>query len=106
MVLVIPKKHIDHFTDVPDEIGMKIFLEAQRIARIIKDKLHPERVGLLVHGYGVSHAHMIVLPQKGPDDITSGKIAEIKDGRILFSMHNLPIAPRKELDRIAKLLRE
>jgi hypothetical protein len=49
---------------------------------------------------------MIVVPQENEDDITSGKMAEIKDGKIIFNVKLLPIAPREELDRIAKLIQD
>ena len=104
-VLVIPKEHIDHFTDIPDQIAVQIFVQARRIARVIKNKLNPERVGFVVHGYGVSHAHMIVVPQKDTDDITSGTMAEVRDGKVIFSSHNLLFPTREELDRIAQLLK-
>jgi histidine triad (HIT) family protein len=105
-VLVIPKEHIDHFSDIPDHTAQKIFRKAHEISKVIRRRLGPERVGLVVHGYGVRHAHMIVVPQEHEDDITSGRMAEIKDGRIAFSMKNLPMASREELNRIADLLQQ
>ena len=33
MLLVIPKAHIDHFTDIPDDIARRIMVVAQRIGR-------------------------------------------------------------------------
>ena len=103
-VLVIPKKHIDHFSDIPDELAAKIFEKAHEVSKVIKSKLNPERVGLVVHGYGVPHAHMIVVPQEHEDDITSGRMAEIKDGRVIFNVRNIPMASREELDRVAELI--
>jgi histidine triad (HIT) family protein len=103
-VLVIPRQHIDHFSDIPNELAAKIFSKAHEISKIVKAKLNPERVGLVVHGYGVPHAHMIVVPQENEDDITSGRMAEIKDGKIHFTVKKLPVTSREELDRIAKLL--
>jgi histidine triad (HIT) family protein len=105
-VLVIPKEHIDHFSDIADELADKIFLKAHHISKIIKNKLNPERVGLVVHGYGVPHAHMIVVPQQHEDDITTGRMAKIENGKIIFTIKNLPIAPREELNKIAELIKE
>ncbi|MDE2019308.1 MAG: HIT family protein [Patescibacteria group bacterium] len=104
-VLIIPKEHIDHFSDIPDELAEKIFLKAHHISRIMREKLECERVGLVVHGYGVPHAHMVIVPQHREDDITSGKMAELENGQIVFTVKNLPIAPRSELDTIARLLK-
>jgi histidine triad (HIT) family protein len=102
--LVIPKEHIDHFSDIPDDLAQKIFLISHKISRVIRTRLRPERVGLVVHGYGVPHAHMIVVPQHYETDIVAGRMAIIHNGAVEFTMANLPMAPRDELDKIAKLI--
>jgi histidine triad (HIT) family protein len=104
-VLVIPKEHIDYFSDISEDLATKIFLKAHEISKMAKAKLNPERVGLVVHGYGVPHAHMIVVPQEHEDDITTGRMAKIENGEIVFSIKNLPVAPREELNRLAELLK-
>ena len=58
----------------------------------------------LLHGYGVPHAHLIVVPQHGPDDITSGRLAYLEGGQIKFGVGHLNEPPREELDRLARLL--
>jgi histidine triad (HIT) family protein len=105
-LIVIPKKHIDHFSDIPDELAVRIFLKSHQISRVIKEKLHPERMGLVVHGYGVSHAHMVLVPQHHEDDITTAKMAKIEDGRIIFTADNLPASSRDELNMIAKIIKD
>ena len=101
--LVIPKAHIDQFTDLPDELAARIMVVAQRIGRRLQSEFRPERVGFLVHGYGVPHAHLIVVPQTGPHHLTSDRFARIEDGRVTFSM-TLPMAPRAQLDEQARRL--
>ena len=59
-LMVIPKEHIDHFCDLPDDLAAHILLVAQRA---IRRTLRPRRVGLVVHGFGVPHAHLLVVPQ-------------------------------------------
>lgn len=104
-VLVIPKGHTDHFSDLDDDIATQIFLQAQWISRTIKKVLSPERVGLVVHGYGVPHAHMVVVPQHDENDITTGRMAAIENGEVVFTMKNLPLVSHNELDRVAEMLR-
>ena len=43
--MVIPKMHIDHFTDLPDELASKIMSVAQKYARQLKSLLNPLRIG-------------------------------------------------------------
>lgn len=103
---VIPREHIDHFTDVPDAIAQRIMLVAQHIGRRMRAVFSPQRVGMVVHGYGVPHAHFILVPQNGPYDITSTHYAYIEGGEIAFGMKNIPYTPRPTLDEHARLLSE
>ena len=99
--MVIPKVHIDHFTDIPDPLAAKILLIAQRIGRKIMQVYTPERIGYVVHGYGVPHAHFLIVPQNDPNDITSRRFIRIVDGKIEFTEQHIPLTPREELDRMA-----
>ena len=102
---VIPREHIDHMTDVSDEVAQHMMLIAQRIGRRMRAVFTPQRVGMIVHGYGVPHAHLILVPQNHPHDITSRHFAHIEDGEIRFSLKNVPVADRATLDEHARLLR-
>jgi histidine triad (HIT) family protein len=104
-VLVIPKEHIDHFSDIPEDLATEIFIKAHRISRKIRETLHPERMGFAVHGYGVSHAHFIIIPQRCSTDITNSKMAKIKNGKIIFTADNLPAIPRAELNRVSEVIK-
>lgn len=102
--IIIPKTHVDHFTDVPEDVAAQIIVVARRIGRRILSVFKPERVGYLVHGYGVAHAHLILVPQHGPHHLTSDRFARIEDGRIIFDMENIPFADRASLDEHARAL--
>lgn len=102
--LIVPKAHIDHFTDIPDELAQRLIVVAQRLGRAVRDTFKPERVGYLVHGYGVVHAHLILVPQQGPFHLTSDRFARVEDGRVVFDFAMIPMADRAELDRQAAAL--
>jgi histidine triad (HIT) family protein len=102
--LVIPKAHVDHFTDVPDDVAQHVMLVAQRIGRAMRAVFAPQRVGYLVHGYGVAHAHLIVVPQHGPHHLTSDRFARIEGGRFVFDLARVPRADRATLDEQARAL--
>jgi len=99
--LIIPKTHVDHFTDLSDEVAQRIMLVAQHLGRRMRETFTLERVGYLVHGYGVAHAHFIIVPQQGPHHLTSDRLARIEDGQIVFDMSRLAIADRSALDENA-----
>ena len=78
--MIIPKEHIDHFCDIPDQLAAHILIVAQQFSRTIRQVLSPQRVGLVVHGFGVPHAHISVVPLQSPTDISyayyeAGKLA-------------------------------
>ncbi len=105
-ILIIPKEHIDHFSDIQDELALKIFLKTHELSQVVRRALRPERVGLVVHGYGVSHAHMVIVPQQHADDITSARMAGIENGQVIFTVKKLAIVAREELDQMAQAIKE
>jgi histidine triad (HIT) family protein len=60
--LVIPKKEIDYLFDLDDELlaGMSVF--AKKVARAIDRVIDCKRVGVVVLGLEVPHAHIHLIP--------------------------------------------
>ncbi|MGF1514812.1 MAG: HIT family protein [Elainellaceae cyanobacterium] len=102
--LVIPRAHIDHFTDMPDDLSASIMLTAQRVGRKIREVYAPLRVGMVVHGFGVPHAHLHVLPQYHPLDIMHKHLAYAEDGAVKFRERDLAEPTRSQLDEMAAKL--
>lgn len=103
--LVIPKAHIDHFTDIPDPLVAQIMVVAQQVGRKIMEIYKPLRVGMLVHGFSVAHAHLHVVPQYNPLDIMHKHYAYCEDGEVQFGPKDLPELDRVELDKMAESIR-
>lgn len=60
--VVIPKDHIDHFQDMDQELYLMVMNTARNVSIKMKDVLNPPRVGLMVWGFEVPHAHIHVVP--------------------------------------------
>ena len=105
-VLVIPKQHIDHFSDIPEALALRIYMKTHALLQAVRKVVQPERMGLVVHGYGVPHAHVVIVPQHHEDDITSRRMADIENGRVIFTIKKLPVVPRHELDQMAQLIKK
>lgn len=103
--LVIPKVHIDHFSDLPDDSATKVLLVAQRLAKTIRSEIKPPRVGLLVGGFAVPHAHLHVVPMHDGHDITSQNYAKVADGKVTYDIANIPPAAPEELAKLATRLK-
>jgi histidine triad (HIT) family protein len=102
--VIIPNEHVDHFTDLPDPLATHIMAIAQHLGRRLREAFPLQRVGYLVHGYGVAHAHFIVVPQQGPHHLTSDRFARVENGQVVFDLSQVPIANRATLDDQARLL--
>lgn len=102
--LVIPNEHVDHFTDLSDAVATRIMTVAQSIGRRMRSSFPLERVGYLVHGYGVAHAHFIIVPQQGPHHLTSDRFARVKGDQVIFDLTRVPEADRATLDENARRL--
>lgn len=103
--IIIPKVHIDHFTDLPDDLAAQVMMVSQRIGRKIMQVYQPLKVGMVVHGFGVRHAHLNLIPQHDPLDITYKHLAYIEDGVVKFDEKQLSKPTRAELDALAETLR-
>ena len=96
--VVVPLGHVDHFTDLDDGTATHIIVIAQRLARAAMKITGALCMGYVVHGFGVPHAHLNVIPQHAPDDILSGRHVEAPGGWSI----RLPDAPgRAALDGMA-----
>ena len=102
--MVVPNRHVDHFTDLDDRTAAHIFAIGMQIGRHMQKVFAPERVGMVVHGYGVHHAHLLIVPQHASDDITSGRFGRVEGGKIIFDQRNIPLTSRTLLDEQAGLL--
>jgi histidine triad (HIT) family protein len=60
--LVVPIDEIDHWIDAPPDLVAHLFDVTYRIGRAQKAAFDCERVGVIIAGYEVPHAHIHVIP--------------------------------------------
>lgn len=102
--IVIPRAHIDHFTDLPDRLAAHLMVTAQRLGRAMLAAFRPLRVGYVVHGFGVAHAHLNVVPQHDTLDIISSKYV-LTDGPLRVTETAIVAPPHADLDAAAARIR-
>lgn len=61
-VLVVPKTEVDNLWDLADEDYEALMRTAKKVAQRIQEVLAPRRVGMMVEGIAVPHAHVHVFP--------------------------------------------
>jgi histidine triad (HIT) family protein len=67
--LVIPKKEVDYLFDLDDETYAGLQLFAKKVARGLKKAIPCEKVGVLVLGLEVPHAHIHLVPMQNEGDV-------------------------------------
>jgi len=67
--LVIPKKEVDYLFDLDDETYNGLQLFAKKVAIGLKKAISCERVGVLVLGLEVPHAHIHLIPMQSEVDV-------------------------------------
>jgi histidine triad (HIT) family protein len=87
--LVIPKKHTDYIFDLEDNEYCELLLSGKKIAKKLKLKLNPKRVGLAVEGFGVPHVHLHMVPINNGNELNPERAAH---------------PPIEELEKIAKII--
>lgn len=71
--LVIPKDEIDYYFDLPDELLSGLMIFAKSVAIAVKKAIPCERVGLMVVGDEVPHAHVHLIPFQTSSDMSLGR---------------------------------
>ena len=79
--LVIPKQEIDYFFDINDSMLSEMMLVAKRIAISLKKTIECKKVGVIVIGDEVPHAHIHLIPFQNPSKMsfTSPKLKLISE---------------------------
>jgi len=60
--LVVPKKQVDHIWDLNDEDYEYLWKVTKKIGSHIREIIGSPRVGIVVEGFGVPHAHIHLIP--------------------------------------------
>ncbi|HEY1646062.1 MAG TPA: HIT domain-containing protein [Candidatus Saccharimonadales bacterium] len=74
--LIIPKTHEPDIFSLTEEDYLAIMKTAYKLTPVLKDVYKPERVGLLVAGWEVPHAHLHLVPMLEHDDLTSKRLLD------------------------------
>lgn len=60
--LVIPKNEVDHYHHLPQEIAVEVHKTALKVAKALQQVTGAERIGWVVAGFEVAHAHVHLIP--------------------------------------------
>ncbi len=95
-VLVIPRVHEPDLLDLDGPVHSRVFDVARTVGRSIRQAFRPRRLGMVVAGFDVPHAHVHLVPMTEYHDITSRRLLE----------GTLEVAPLAELQVAAARIRQ
>jgi histidine triad (HIT) family protein len=97
-VLVVPIEEVDHWIDASPELNAHLFAVSHRIGRA-QQLAFPatERIGLIIAGYEVPHAHIHVIPTSSMHELSFANAAATVDRN---DMEAAAAAIRSALDAI------
>ena len=90
--LVIPKKEIDYIFDLDDNLLKDMTIFSKKIAKTIEKVIPCKRVGMMVVGMEVPHAHIHLIPINKESDMS------LSNQRVKLE--------QSEFEEIAKNIRE
>ncbi len=76
--LVIPKLEVDSLWEAPADLLAGMLPFAQRVAKAVQAATECQRVGVLVAGFEVPHAHIHLVPIEGEGELTFSRARPAK----------------------------
>lgn len=61
-VLVVPRQQVDHIWDLDDKNYQYLWKVAKNIGQHMRQVIQSPRIGIMVEGFGVPHAHIHLIP--------------------------------------------
>lgn len=82
-VLVVPKVQVDQYIDLPDEDYEALWRTVKKVATRIRAVTGKERVGVVVKGIDVPHAHVHLIPFDKGENLKADGAPEIVASEVL-----------------------
>lgn len=84
-VLVIPKEETDYIFDIDDDQVAQMFVVAKKISQAIKKAIPCKRVGVMVLGMELPHAHIHLIPINKESDMN------LTNPRLIFTQNEFEV---------------
>jgi len=113
---VIPKNHFgSDVLKMPDDVLQRFVVAAKQVARVLEDYYADVgRVGLIMEGAGIDHAHIKLVPMHGTEKLKRGEWQQCLSGKEFWfekyqgwiSSGSGPKADREKLKELAENLKK
>lgn len=113
---VVPKQHFgSDVLKMPDDILQKYILATKEVAKILENYFADVgRVGLMMEGTGIDHAHIKLVPLHGTENLKNGIWKQVLSGKEFWfekyegwiSSGSGPMADSEQLKKLAHDIRQ
>lgn len=84
--LVIPKVQINQFIDLPEEDYHAVWETVRKLGTHIREITGKERIGVVVKGIDVPHAHIHLIPFDPGENLKADEKIPVEDDKVLAEM--------------------
>lgn len=91
--LVVPKMEVDYIYDLEDDLLKDLHLFAKKVAKAIEKVINCKRIGVVVYGLDVAHAHIHLIPL-------------IDGGEINFTRKRVKLSPEEFTEIASSISKE
>ena len=113
---VIPKQHFgSDVLKMPDDVLQRFIIASKKVANILENYFDDVgRVGLMMEGTGIDHAHIKLVPLHGTENLKKGIWKQVLSGKEFWfdkyegwiSSGSGPMADPEELKKLASEIRK
>ncbi|GAB2593452.1 HIT family protein [Pseudactinotalea suaedae] len=72
--MVVPRAEVDQWVDLEPDVAAHLFEVARLIGVAQREEFDAERIGLLIEGYEIPHAHVHVWPSRSAADFDVAQV--------------------------------
>lgn len=77
--LVVPKQHIRFVHNLEEPVYQAVMATVKKVMQTLETSLNPARVGVIIEGFDVDHAHVKVVPLFDVKDIQTVHVKETSE---------------------------
>ncbi|MFV0252181.1 MAG: HIT family protein [Beutenbergiaceae bacterium] len=81
-LLVVPRTEVDQWIDLETQVASHCFEVAARLGRALRQEFAANRIGLMIQGYEIPHAHLHVWPSMSSADFDLGSGVSATDAEL------------------------
>lgn len=81
-LLIIPKKHIETVFEMPQSLYNALFETAKALSTPLQKAMSSIKVGVVVEGFGVPHAHVHLIPINHAHELDSSRATSMPDDEL------------------------